>query len=185
MFFSVALVACGCRMVTQAHFDWHWQLEKDGRQRLLPLLASGQRLLRLDTLWYLDAALAQIGHLDTLATEVCWLDLPALKHDEVPALLDAILPGHITKRLPMPQLLREGKREDITPMPVLSLHALTRPARNGHPKAFLVYARLSFDYAGERFSSHRGEEVIRRMRGGCLVEVVRHRGPRIDSDGAA
>jgi len=34
--------------------NWHWHLEQDGSQRLLPALGHNQRLLRLDGLWYLD-----------------------------------------------------------------------------------------------------------------------------------
>ncbi|HEX8777453.1 MAG TPA: ATP-dependent helicase, partial [Rhodanobacter sp.] len=34
--------------------EWEWQLERDGRQRLLPKLPAHQRLIRVGGLWYLD-----------------------------------------------------------------------------------------------------------------------------------
>jgi len=49
--------------------NWHWQLEADGSQRLLPALPTGQRLLRVDGLWYLDAERAELGHLEAPAEE--------------------------------------------------------------------------------------------------------------------
>jgi len=49
--------------------NWHWVMEPDGSQRLLPALPHSQRLLRLDHLWYLDAERATLGPLDAPAEE--------------------------------------------------------------------------------------------------------------------
>src|SRR6185312_2087026 len=57
----------------KAHpLNWHWQLETDGSQRLLPNLPHSQRLLRIDGLWYLDAEHTTLGHLEAAPEETAW-----------------------------------------------------------------------------------------------------------------
>src|SRR6185437_9483823 len=58
--------------------DWHWQIEPDGRQHLLPELPPSQRLLRVGGLWYLDPERAELGYLEGSIDEVAWLDAPPL-----------------------------------------------------------------------------------------------------------
>jgi hypothetical protein len=58
--------------------SWHWQMELDGSQRLLPVMPHSQRLLRIDSLWYLDAERATVGPFDADAEETRWLELPPL-----------------------------------------------------------------------------------------------------------
>ncbi len=155
--------------------NWHWQLEGDGSQRLLPALPTGQRLLRVDGLWYLDAERAELGHLEAPAEETAWLDLPPLKHDDSHRLRAALPHSRLAHRVPLPQVFDDLRREDLAPRPVLTLHALTRHARLAAGTPPLAYARLAFDYAGERLPGRGGEPLVRRVRNGQLVEIVRRR----------
>ncbi|MCP1372486.1 DEAD/DEAH box helicase [Dyella lutea] len=155
--------------------NWHWHLESDGSQRLLPALATGQRLLRIDGLWYLDAERAEVGHLEAPVEEIAWLDLPALKHDDSHRLRDVLPHSRLAQRVPLPQVFEDLRREDLAPKPVLTLHALTRHARLAAGTPPLAYARLAFDYAGERLPGRGGEPLVRRVRQGQLVEIVRRR----------
>jgi len=155
--------------------NWHWHLEGDGSQRLLPALGAGQRLLRIDGLWYLDAEHAEVGHLEAPAEEVAWLDLPPLKHDDSHRLREALPRSRLAHRVPLPQVFEDLRREDLAPKPVLTLHALTRHARLAAGTPPLAYARLAFDYAGERLPGRGGEPLVRRVRSGQLVEIVRRR----------
>src|SRR5690242_7999786 len=58
--------------------EWAWQLERDGRQRLLPKLPAHQRLVRVGGLWYLDPERAELGPLDGDAAEVALIEAPPL-----------------------------------------------------------------------------------------------------------
>ncbi|WP_329741738.1 DEAD/DEAH box helicase [Dyella sp. A6] len=155
--------------------NWHWQLEQDGSQRLQPALNHSQRALRLEGLWYLDAERAELGHLEAPAEEAHWLDLPLLKYDEAPALAETLPDSRLAHRVPLPQVLGELQREELTPKPVLTLHALARHARLAAGTPPLAYARLAFDYAGERLPGRGGEPLVRRVRNGRLVEITRRR----------
>ncbi|HET6431990.1 DEAD/DEAH box helicase [Dyella sp.] len=161
--------------------NWHWQLEPDGSQRLLPTLPNGQRLLRVDGLWYLDAERAELGHLEAPAEETGWLDLPALKHDDSHRLRSALPRSRLAQRVPLPQVFEDLRREDLAPKPVLTLHALTRHARLAAGTPPLAYARLAFDYAGERLPGRGGEPLVRRVRNGQLVEIVRRRADELSA----
>jgi superfamily II DNA or RNA helicase len=155
--------------------NWRWQLEQDGSQRLLPSLPNGQRLLRLEGLWYLDAEHAALGHLEAATEETLWLDLPPLKHDDSRRLRSALPHSRLVQRLPLPQVLGEIRREELAPKPILTLHALTRHARLAAGTPPMAYARLAFDYAGERLPGRGGEPLVRRVRNGELVEIIRRR----------
>jgi len=155
--------------------NWHWQLEKDGSQRLLPSLPHLQRVLRIDALWYLDPERAELGHLEAPAEETQWLDLPPLKHEHGRRLRDALPGSRLSHRIPLPQVFDELRRAELAPKPVLILHALTRHARLAAGTPPLAYARLAFDYAGERLPGRGGEPLVRRVRNGTLVEIARRR----------
>jgi superfamily II DNA or RNA helicase len=160
---------------------WHWQLEHDGKQRLLPQLPPNQRLLRLGGLWYLDAERAELGPLEALESETHWLDLPALKPEDA-ELLRERLPGHaLAPRLPLPQILSRQRSSELAPKPVLTLHALTRHVRLAVGTQPLAYAQLAFDYAGERLPGRGGEPLVRRMRNGQLVEIARRRAEELSA----
>ena len=128
--------------------NWHWQMEPDGSQRLLPLLPHSQRLLRVDALWYLDAERAAVGLLDAAAEETSWLELPPLKHEHGRRLYNRLPGSRVATRVPLPQVFGEVRRSQLAPKPVLTLHALTRHARLAAGTPPLGYARLAFDYAG-------------------------------------
>ncbi|TBR36613.1 MULTISPECIES: DEAD/DEAH box helicase [Dyella] len=155
--------------------NWHWHLEKDGSQRLLPSLPVNHRLLRIDALWFLDAERAELGHLEAAPEETHWLDLPALKHEDSRHLRDALPASRLSHRVPLPQVFDALQRAELTPKPVLTLHALTRHARLAAGTPPLAYARLAFDYAGERLPGRGGEPLVRRVRNGALVEITRRR----------
>ncbi|WP_049623756.1 DEAD/DEAH box helicase [Frateuria defendens] len=166
----------------RAHpLDWHWQLEVDGGQRLLPSLPHSQRLLRVEGLWYLDAEHAELGRLEAPAEEVRWLDLPPLKPDDSRALRDALPASRLAGRVPPPQVFDELQRAELAPRPVLTLHALTRHARLAAGTPPLAYARLAFDYAGERLPGRGGEPLVRRVRNGRLVEIARRRAEELSA----
>ncbi|KGI79212.1 DEAD/DEAH box helicase, partial [Oleiagrimonas soli] len=63
----------------------------------------------------------------------------------------------------------------LAPEPVLTLRALTRHARLAAGTPPLAYARLAFDYGGERLPSRGGEPHVRRVRDGKLIEFTRQR----------
>ena len=155
--------------------NWHWMMEPDGSQRLMPLLPHNQRLLRIDGLWYLDVERASIGLFDAAAEETQWLDLPLLKHEHGRRLRTRLPTSRLAKRIPLPQVFDEVRRSRLAPKPVLKLHALTRHARLAAGTPPLGYARLAFDYAGERLPGRGGEPLVRRVRDGQLVEITRRR----------
>ncbi|CAM5253968.1 Helicase SNF2 OS=Rhodanobacter lindaniclasticus OX=75310 GN=B1991_12025 PE=4 SV=1 [Rhodanobacter lindaniclasticus] len=155
--------------------NWHWQMEADGSQRLLPQLPHSQRLLRVDALWYLDVERASLGLFDAAAEETQWLELPPLKHEHGRRLRNKLPNSRLATRVPLPQVFGELKRSQLAPRPVLTLHALTRHARLAAGTPPLGYVRLSFDYAGERLPSRGGEPLVRRVRNDQLVEITRRR----------
>jgi len=160
----------------KAHpLNWHWHLEADGSQRLLPSLPHSQRLLRIDGLWYLDAEHATLGHLEAAPEETAWMDLPVLKHEYGRCLAETLPASRLAARIPPPQVFDELQRAELTPKPVLTLHALTRHARLAAGTSPLAWARLSFDYAGERLPGRGGEPLVRRVRNGQLMEIARRR----------
>jgi superfamily II DNA or RNA helicase len=166
----------------KAHqLNWHWHLEQDGSQRLLPALPHSQRLLRIDGLWYLDAERAELGHLEADPEETHWLDLPPLKHEYSRALRRALPQSRLAHRIPLPQVFDELRRAELAPKPVLTLHALTRHARLAAGTPPLAYARLAFDYAGERLPGRGGEPLVRRIRNGQLVEITRKRAEELSA----
>ncbi|UGB45335.1 DEAD/DEAH box helicase [Frateuria edaphi] len=166
----------------KAHpLNWHWHLEQDGSQRLLPTLGHNQRLLRLDCLWYLDAERATLGLLEADKRESHWLDLPPLRHEAGRPLLKALKNSPLGQRLPAPQVFDELRRAELAPKPVLTLHALTRHARLAAGTPPLAYARLAFDYAGERLPGRGGEPLVRRVRNGHLVEITRRRAEELSA----
>ena len=155
--------------------NWHWQMTPDGSQRLLPTMPPGQRLLRIDSLWYLDPEHATLGLLDGPAEENRWTELPALKPEDGRRLRQSLPGSRLATRLPLPQVFGELRRSQLAPKPVLILHALTRHARLAAGTPPLGYARLAFDYAGERLPGRGGEPLVRRVRNGQLVEITRRR----------
>ena len=161
--------------------NWHWQMEHDGNQRLLPALPTSQRVLRLDSLWYLDPERAELGHLEAAAEEAHWLDLPPLKHDDSRLLRGALPRSRLATRVPAPQVFEHLRRAELSPKPVLILHALTRHARLAAGTPPLAYARLAFDYAGERLPGRGGEPLVRRVRNGQLVEITRRRAEELSA----
>ncbi|MEO6967941.1 MAG: DEAD/DEAH box helicase [Rhodanobacteraceae bacterium] len=155
--------------------DWHWQLEADGRQRLLPQLHEHQRLLRIGGLWTLDTERAELCFLEGSDDEVALLDAPPLSPEYGEALAQALASSSLSKRVPAPRAFAAVERADLTPTPVLTLHALTRHARIGAGTPPLAYARLAFDYGGEHLPGRGGEPLVRRVRDGKLVEIARKR----------
>ena len=161
--------------------NWHWVMESDGSQRLLPQLSNSQRLLRIDSLWYLDVERATLGMLDAAAEETHWLELPPLKHEHGKRLRNRLPNSRLATRVPLPQVFGELRRSQLAPKPVLTLHALTRHARLGAGTPPLGYARLAFDYAGERLPGRGGEPLVRRVRNGQLVEITRRRADELSA----
>jgi superfamily II DNA or RNA helicase len=161
--------------------SWRWQLEKDGRQRLLPVLPNSQRLLRIEHLWYLDAEHAEMGILEAGLEETHWLDLPPLAPEHSQAMRHALTEGGRESRVPAPQVFDGVRRASLPPQPVVVLHALTRHARLAVGTPPLAYARLAFDYAGERLPGRGGEPLVRRVRSGSLVEITRRRAEELAS----
>jgi superfamily II DNA or RNA helicase len=160
---------------------WKWIIEKDGRQRLSPEVPSSQRLLRVDHLWFLDAEHAEMGILDGALEETRWLDLPPLAPEHTMAMRHAIAQTAYAERIPSPQIFDGIRKASLPPQPVVVLHALTRHARLGVGTPPLAYARLCFDYAGERLPGRGGEPLVRRVRGGSLVEITRRRAEELAS----
>src|SRR5690348_14978027 len=154
---------------------WTWQLETDGRQRLLPELPKQERLLRIGGLWFLDPERAELGFLDGSEDEVALLDAPPLAPEYGEALAQALETSAYARRIPAPRAFAAVERAELAPKPVLTLHALTRHARLGAGTPPLAYARLAFDYGGEKLPGRGGEPLVRRVRGGKLVEIARKR----------
>ncbi|MGP1665871.1 MAG: DEAD/DEAH box helicase, partial [Rhodanobacter sp.] len=161
--------------------NWHWGLEPDGSQPLLPLLPNNQRALRIDTLWYLDAEHAALGRLEAAAEETHWLDMPALTYENSQRLARQLPASRLATRVPLPRVFGELRRSQLAPKPVLTLHALTRHARLAAGTPPLAYACLAFDYAGERLPGRGGEPLVRRVRNGQLVEISRRRADELSA----
>jgi superfamily II DNA or RNA helicase len=154
---------------------WMWQLEPDGRQRLLPELPKQERLLRIGGLWFLDPERAEVGFFDGSEDEVALLEAPLLTPEYGEALAEALQSSAYAKRIPAPRAFAAVERAELAPKPVLTLHALTRHARIGAGTPPLAYARLAFDYGGEKLPGRGGEPLVRRVRDGKLVEIARRR----------
>jgi superfamily II DNA or RNA helicase len=154
---------------------WRWEVLRDGRQRALPDLPRGQRVVRVHGLWYLDAEKAELGPLQDSVADSGLLELPPLEPGEA-ATLAASLPGSaLSTRLPAPTVFAAARRAEFAPQSVLTLNALTRHARLAAGTPPLAFARLAFDYGGERLPSRGGEALVRRVRNGKLVEIARRR----------
>jgi len=155
--------------------EWEWQLERDGRQRLLPKLPVHQRLVRVGGLWYLDPERAELGPLDGDAAEMALIEAPALAPEHAESLAARVAASPWAARIPAPQAFEAVQRADIAPKPVMIFQALTRHARIGAGTPPLAYARLAFDYGGDRLPGRGGEAIVRRVRNGKLVEIMRKR----------
>ncbi|MGH8146866.1 MAG: DEAD/DEAH box helicase, partial [Rhodanobacteraceae bacterium] len=155
--------------------EWGWQLERDGRQRLLPKLPEHQRLIRIGGLWYLDPERAELGPLDGDAEEVALIDAPPLAPEHAETLVGRLSASPWAARIPAPQAFDHVQRAELAPKPAMVYQALTRHARIGAGTPPLAYARLAFDYGGERLPGRGGEAIVRRVRNGKLVEIVRKR----------
>ncbi|HET8897792.1 MAG TPA: DEAD/DEAH box helicase [Rhodanobacteraceae bacterium] len=154
---------------------WRWETLRDGRQRPRPDLPASQRVVRVDGLWYLDIENAELGPLADSAADLALLDAAPLEPIEAAALA-ASLPGSpLGARLAAPAVFAPARRAEYTPQPVLTLNALTRHARLAAGTPPLAFARLAFDYGGERLPSRGGETMVRRVRNGRLLEIARHR----------
>ncbi|SFW52364.1 DEAD/DEAH box helicase [Luteibacter sp. UNCMF366Tsu5.1] len=160
---------------------WRWNLEKDGSQKLLPDVPASQRLFRVGSLWFLDAEHAEVGPLEAAPEESAWLDLPPLPPESTAAFRAELDAARMGPRVPAPQMLGEMKRAEVSPRPVLVLHALTRHARLAAGTPPLAYGRLAFDYAGERLPGRGGEPLVRRVRNGALLEISRRRAEELAS----
>jgi len=166
----------------QAHpLSWRWNLEKDGSQKLVPALPTSQRLFRVGSLWFLDAEHAEIGPLEGSPDEGAWLDLPPLPPESTAAFLTRMEGTRMGPRVPPPQVFGDMRRAEVSPRPVLVLHALTRHARLAAGTPPLAYGRLAFDYAGERLPGRGGEPLVRRVRNGALLEITRRRAEELAS----
>ncbi|NID06161.1 DEAD/DEAH box helicase [Luteibacter jiangsuensis] len=154
---------------------WRWNLEKDGSQKLLPDVPASQRLFRVGALWFLDAEHAEVGPLEGEQEESAWLDLPPLPPESTAAFRTSLESTRMGPRVPVPQVFGEVRRAEVSPRPVLVLHALTRHARLAAGTPPLAYGRLAFDYAGERLPGRGGEPLVRRVRNGVLLEITRRR----------
>lgn len=171
-------------------FGWRWQVNADGSQHLGVDLPPGQRLLRVGALWYLHADHAEIGPLRGSREQARFLDAPPLA-PEHSAALAAALAGHARETpLPAPTVFRSIEHADLAPRPVLTLHTLGRPPRNGgddpsdtpvRQSRLVAYARLCFDYAGERLPGRGGEPLVRRLHEGQLLEIERRRAEELAS----
>ncbi|HET6600203.1 MAG TPA: DEAD/DEAH box helicase, partial [Burkholderiaceae bacterium] len=155
--------------------EWGWHLERDGRQRLLPKLPAHQRVIRVGGLWYLDPERAELGVLEAGPSEVALVDAPPLAPEYAEALAERMAGSAWAARVPMPQAFDAMERSDISPKPVMIFRALTRHPRIGAGTPPLAYARLAFDYGGDRLPGRGGEAIVRRVRNGKLVEIVRKR----------
>ncbi|HEX7111717.1 MAG TPA: DEAD/DEAH box helicase, partial [Mizugakiibacter sp.] len=154
---------------------WHWETLRDGHQRLLPQLDHGARLIRVDALWFLDPERAELGPLDGPVEEAALLDAPPLAPEHSEPMREALIGSALEGRVPPPRVFAAPQRADVKPKPVLTLHALTRHARLGAGTPPLAYARLAFDYGGERLPGRGGEALVRRVRDNKLVEITRRR----------
>ena len=154
---------------------WTWLMERDGRQRLQPQLVAGQRLLRIGTLWVLDAEHASLSMMDADGGAAAMLDLPPLPPEASGAIASLLQGTHWAAQIPTPRSFDGVAKADLNPKAVLTLHALTRHARLGAGTPPLAFGRLSFDYGGERLPGRGGEGLVRRLRDGRLVEIGRKR----------
>jgi superfamily II DNA or RNA helicase len=152
---------------------WRWMQRTDGDQQLVPQIARNRRLLRIGTLWYLDAERAELGMLTGDDDAARLLEMPLLAPQQSAAFAAALGDSPLAARLPAPHVFDPPRSIDATPRPVLALNANKRPASRTGAGSPLGYARLRFDYAGVSVSSR--EEGTRRVRRGKLVDIRRRR----------
>jgi len=154
---------------------WEWHIETDGQQRLYPRLEAGQHLLRIGGLWCLDIEHATLAPFEGQADEAALLDFPPLAASVSTSFAAALPQSPLAKRIPPPTQFDRINRADLVPQPVLTLHALTRHTRLATGTIPLAYARLCFDYGGERLPGRGGEVKVQRVHAGNLVEIIRRR----------
>src|SRR5690625_51708 len=158
---------------------WHWTTAADGTQQLTPRLPRHWQLLRLGSLWYLDAESAELGPLDGDHDTLPWLDAPPLAPEHSAALAQALAASPLKGKIPAPRVFEARKTIDRSPTPLVTLHALIRHPLLPAGSAPLGYARLGFDYAGVQLSGRSDAPEVRRIRNGQLVEIKRRRGEEL------
>jgi len=153
-----------------------WEAREDGTQKLALSVdgAAQARLLKIGGLWYFDADTRELGRVDgdtRLAEAV--LRAPSLLPEQVPLLMERWRDTPLLAALPQPDVPVVEKIR-ATPLPVLSLRAVSAFAAPGRPYQAGV-ARLSFDYAGVRLPMQPAPARERRRRGERVVEIARDR----------
>jgi len=158
-----------------------WQLDEEGLLR--PRIAEAPRpdlvLLPMTPPWYLDPEPARAGLLETgLDPQVAALvasapPIPVHHASLVSQRLAKAVPGH---NLQLPQVRIEEAREDVAPVPCLTLRAEKRVFHYfGTPEdQWDAYALLQFEYLGKRVHPDDPAEVLTLMdSGGDLVRFRR------------
>ena len=167
---------CGCRAASRDQLNWHWQHGAGWQPAAVADPAAPTTPAAHRRLWYLDAERAELGLLEAAPEEIALAGRCRRWHEYgrkrcARACRTAGWPRGYRRR----RCSREVRRAELAPQPVLTLHALTRHARLAAGTPPLGYARLAFDYAGERLPGRGGEPLVRRVRDGQLVEIVRRR----------
>jgi len=152
----------------------NWEALPDGSQRLHVDAGGQAQLLRGDRWWYVDVQSAEIGRVvDDQRLAEAAARAPVLRPEHVDSLRER-LSGHSDLRLPQPAA--RGLPRELRAVPRLCLHlGVSRPAPwhvAYRDHSTFGYARVQFDYDGERVDPHVAARV-RCWHGDEVIEVVR------------
>ena len=151
-----------------------WEALADGSQRLRASAGDHAQLLRGDGWWYVDAESGEMGRVvDDHRLAEATARAPVLRPEHVDSLRER-LAARPDLRLPEPAARSLPRELRATPRLCLQLGVFSPPTwspAHRNSTAF-GYARIQFDYAGERVDPHAAARV-RCWRGNDVLEIVR------------
>ena len=159
-----------------------WIEDAAGRQRLTVDAAAGLHVLPLSPPWFLDAKAYRCGPLNTGLDDALAGALtagPALRAEELAALLPRLTKLTSQVRLPQPKKINVQQRTDIQPVPHLTLGSvrLAVPtylrSQRSMRDVWEDYATLCFDYDGIKVGFDEIASTISRKTGDELLIITR------------
>ena len=153
-----------------------WKDQPDGSQRLEVTAAAGElvQLLGGVRLWYLLPESRRFGlvHADPALAQALHT-VPVVRPEQVSALRQLLLANTGTM-LPLPAARSAPEVVTVVPVPVLELHLLDLGYGHRHVESLPGFARLSYDYAGNRLTVRDTGFVVRRLQEGRVLDIRRH-----------
>ncbi len=158
--------------------EFRWESADDGRRLMARIDPPTDRLVRLDSLWYIDPGIAEIGvlHHEYLSGGQisALLSAPSIPADRLPEISRRLLIDLPEYRLEPPVKLdiEEVQIEGRKPIPRLCLKSREDPPPGVGPGRF-HYALLTFDYGSVHVGDFADSEISRVVQGNTLYTIHR------------